>query len=186
MAEDAVCDAVLETIAKPATRERIKEWWEVWLATEGDAEAAEREAEISRLRAEIRKVDATFENVWKALADGISVPGTKERIASLETHKSQLETQLKELEEDDSSTVTWEDFCGWLDYIAAEPDPWEIIDTFVHKIVVMGDELRFCLAFDAAGANFPFDVNENTRHEGGCSQDFMWRDGRGSNPRPPA
>ena len=151
-----------------------------------EAERAERGAAAERLREELHKIDTSFENIWKAIEAGVTPPGAKERIASLENHKSELEIELQKAEEDEGSTPTWEDYAQWLDGVGAESDPWYIIDMFVHKMVVIGDELHLCFAFDDAEDELPVESNENTRLKDGCSQDTMWRNGRGSNPRPPA
>ena len=183
--EEAVCDAILDSLAKPATRARLKEAWEEYREEEG-VEQDVRAEEIERLRKEIGKIDSAFENIWKAIEGGITPPGAKERVSSLEKHKSELEIELREAEESESSTITWQDYEGWLDSLAVDPDPWAIIDMFVQKIVVVGDELRLCFAFDDVDDDELVDINKNTRLEDGCSQSNKWRDGRGSNPRPPA
>lgn len=183
--EEAVCDAILDSLAKPDTRARLKEAWEEYREEEG-AEQDARAEEIERLRKEIGKIDSAFENIWKAIEGGITPPGAKERISSLEKHKSELEIELREAEESESSTITWQDYEGWLDSLAVDPDPWAIIDMFVQKIVVVGDELRLCFAFDDVDDDELVDINKNTRLEDGCSQSNKWRDGRESNPRPPA
>lgn len=174
IAEEAVYDAIIESLARPSIRTRIKEWWAAYnmeVAGEEDGRADE----IARLRKELHQIDTAFENIWKAIEAGDTPPGCTERIQSLKTHKEELEIELKKAEEEESSALTWEEFSGWLDSLAVEPDPAYIIDMFVRVIAVTGDELRLCFAFDGSIDDFPFEPNENTRLEGGCSQDFMWR-----------
>lgn len=148
--EDAVCDAVLQAIAMPDVRERIAEVMAIFNEQQRENEHPESE----RLRKEIKRIEAAFERVWQAIEDGIAPPGGKERIEDLRSRKAALETELREAEAAEHADLTNDDLMAWLDHVAEEPDPLEIIEVFVRLIELDGDELRIYFAFDNWGNDF--------------------------------
>ena len=148
--EDVVCDAVLQAIAVPEVRQRIASVMAVFNAEQQAIENPESE----RIRKEIKRIDAAFDRVWQAIEDGVAPPGGKERIDELRSRKAALEVELREVEASEHAELTDDAVIAWLDHIAQEPDPLEVIAVFVRLIEIDGTELRIYFAFDHFGNDF--------------------------------
>lgn len=148
--EDVVCDAVLQAIAVPEVRQRIASVMAVFNAEQQAIENPESE----RIRKEIKRIDAAFDRVWQAIEDGVAPPGGKERIDELRSRKAALEVELREAEASEHAELTNDVVMAWLDHIAQEPDPLEVIAVFVRLIEIDGTELRIYFAFDHFGNDF--------------------------------
>ena len=144
--DDAVADAVVESIKDHAVRQRIAATLELLLSEQVE-ESGPRESE--RISEEIKRIDAAFERIWKAIENGIAPPGGKERVKELTNRQEGLKRELEiALESENADDLTIEDYMAWLDTLGSGSDPWEIIDTFIRFIRIDGDEIQLYFAFD--------------------------------------
>lgn len=177
--EEAVYDCIIESLGQQETRDRIADVLSLyWMDNpEPDAEA-QRKAEASRIRKAIKEIDVAIENIWKAVESGNVLPGVSERMASLNQRKAELENELENLSDGEDDRVTLDHVRAWLDYARTDADPTDILNMFVGRIDICGDELRIYCNFDQIDPvceDEKAEINENTRLEDGCSHDSKWR-----------
>lgn len=144
--EDAVTDTILESIKDPKVRKRIITTLEMMIA-----ETAENDEpkDSERIKAEIKRIDASFERIWQAIEDGFAPPGGKERVDELKARQGELKDELETaLEAESAEALTIDDYIDWLDTLDANSDPYEIIDTFIRFIQIDGDEVQIYFSFD--------------------------------------
>ena len=144
--EDAVTDTILESIKDPKVRERIITTLEMMIA-----ETAENDEpkDSERIKAEIKRIDASFERIWQAIEDGFAPPGGKERVDELKARQGELKDELATaLEAESAEALTIDDYIDWLDTLDANSDPYDIIDTFIRFIQIDGDEVQIYFSFD--------------------------------------
>lgn len=147
--EDAIVDMTICAIERPEVRKRIADGM---AAYESVTEAAPLESE--RLRKEIKRIDTAFERIWQAIEDGIAPPGGKERIAELTARKADLEHEYEIAKRNESVTPGVQELMEWLDDMAQELTPQEIIKMFIRAVRIGKTEVAVYFAFDYYGDNF--------------------------------
>lgn len=147
--EDAVVDMTICAMERPEVRKRIADGMATY-----NAEIDNAPLESERIRKEIRRIDKAFERVWQAIEDGIAPPGGKERIAEMTARKADLETEYQIAKANESIEPDFSDLMEWLDDMAEELTPQEIIKMFVRAVQVDKKEIRLYFAFDHYGDNF--------------------------------
>lgn len=165
--EDAVLDAIYETVKQEDMRKRIIEGMVLY----NDEREEEIEPASKQIEREIKRIDAAFERIWQAIEDGIAPPGGKERVDMLREQKAALETDLREAQAREGATLTEEALTSWLDHLAEEPDTEQIIDMFVRMIEVDGEQLNLYFAFDFWDDDFM--PQKKTNPEKGSSNNPM-------------
>ncbi len=147
--EDAIVDMTICAIERPEVRKRIADGMATY---EAENESAPLESE--RLRKEIKRIDAAFERIWQAIEDGIAPPGGKERIAELKARKAELENEYQIAKRNESITPGFQELMEWLDDMAQELTPQEIIKMFIRAVRVGETEIAIYFAFDHYGNDF--------------------------------
>ena len=147
--EDAIVDMTICAIERPDVRKRIADGMAVY---EAETDAAPLESE--RLSKEIKRIDAVFERIWQAIEDGIAPPGGKERIAELTARKADLESEYQIAKINENVTPGVQELMEWLDNMAQELTPKEIIKMFVRAVRIGKTEVAVYFAFDHYGDNF--------------------------------
>ena len=147
--EDALVDMTVNAVQSPDVRRRIAETMATYNEMMDDAPL-----ESERLRKEIKRIDAAFERIWQAIEDGIAPPGGKERVAELKDRKAALETEYELAKINENIEPDFSELMEWLDNIAEEMNPQEILSIFVRAVQVDRNEVRLYFAFDHYGDNF--------------------------------
>ena len=147
--EDAIVDMVLCAVARDDVRRRIAEGMATYEESIGDAPL-----ESERLRKEIKRIDSTFERIWQAIEDGIAPPGGKERIAELKERREALEAEYQIAKTNEAIEPDFTDLMEWLDEMAEELSPKEILTMFVRAAEIEDGEVRLFFAFDYYGNDF--------------------------------
>ena len=127
-------------------RERIITTLEMMIA-----ETAENDEpkDSERIKAEIKRIDTSFERIWQAIEDGFAPPGGKDRVDDLKARQGELKDELATaLEAESAEALTIDDYIDWLDTLDANSDPYDIIDTFIRFIQIDGDEVQIYFSFD--------------------------------------
>ena len=120
------------------------------------SEQEETKPESYYLKKELRRIDAAFERIWQAIEDGIAPPGGKERTDELKCRKAEIEAQLRIAERDESMSFGVDELMLWLDEIATELTPLDILNKFVRFAEIDGksNRIRVYFAFDKHGDGF--------------------------------
>ena len=147
--EDAIVDMTICALERPDVRKRIADGMATYEATMEDAPL-----ESERLRKEIKRIDAAFERIWQAIEDGIAPPGGKERIEDLKARKDALETEYQIAKANENIEPGFSELMDWLDNVAEEMNPQEILTMFVRAVQIDKAEVRLYFAFDYYGDNF--------------------------------
>lgn len=175
--EDALVDMTIEAVERPDVRQRIAEGMANYNATQ---ETAPLESE--RLRKEIKRIDAAFERVWQAIEDGIAPPGGKERIADLKARKAALEVEYEQAKVNENIEPGYAELMDWLDHLAEEMNPQEILSMFVRCVQIDRNEVRLYFAFDYYGDNFKPPTKQDEHPQDGCSSNSLMVEPRGIEP----
>lgn len=147
--EDAIVDMTICALERPDVRKRIADGMATYEATMEDAPL-----ESERLRKEIKRIDAAFERIWQAIEDGIAPPGGKERIEDLKARKDALVTEYQIAKANENIEPGFSELMDWLDNVAEEMNPQEILTMFVRAVQIDKAEVRLYFAFDYYGDNF--------------------------------
>lgn len=144
--EANVVDAVLGKLEDAETRERIADM----VVDYEREEAGTPQSEV--IKSDLREIELTFENMWRAIEKGIDPPGGKERIDALKERQSVLEEQLEAARAIEAVSLDRDRVLYVLENIA-KADAGTILDAFVAKVVLFGDDdLRIAFTFDARDA----------------------------------
>lgn len=149
--EGAVADMTYEAVKRNDVRTRIAETLAGYEAEQGSDE----KPESYFIKKEIRRIDTTFERIWHAIEDGIAPPGGKERIEELNRQKSELEARLCAIEKSESCEVSVDDVLLWLDSLANDTTPLEILNEWVRFVDIDGKDISVYFMFD----DLPDDFN---------------------------
>jgi site-specific DNA recombinase len=149
--EDAVVDMTLQAVARDDVRQRIAQGMALY-----QSEQEETKPESYYLKKELRRIDAAFERIWQAIEDGIAPPGGKERTDELKRRKAEIEAQLRIAERGESMSFGVDELMLWLDEIATELTPLDILNKFVRFAEIDGksNRIRVYFAFDKHGDGF--------------------------------
>lgn len=149
--EDAVVDMTLQAVARDDVRQRIAQGMALY-----QSEQEETKPKSYYLKKELRRIDAAFERIWQAIEDGIAPPGGKERTDELKCRKAEIEAQLRIAERDESMSFGVDELMLWLDEIATELTPLDILNKFVRFAEIDGksNRIRVYFAFDKHGDGF--------------------------------
>lgn len=162
--EDSIVDMVLNAVARDDVRKRIADG----MATYNKSiENAPLESE--RLRKEIKRIDNAFERIWQAIEDGIAPPGGKERIAELKERRQALEVEYEVAKTNESIEPDFTDLMEWLDNMADNLNPKEILRMFVRAVEIAESEVRLFFAFDYYGNDFTPPKWKDEHPKEGCS-----------------
>ncbi len=141
--EDNVAEAVLAALSKQETRERIADLmceFEEW-------EDPTPMSEV--LEAELKEIAQNHANILKAIEQGIIPEGAKERIETLKAREEVLREELRTAKAMEAATADRDRVLFWLENIAEVTDTKTLIDVFVAKVVLMGDDdLHIVMHFD--------------------------------------
>lgn len=148
--EESVAEAVIATLAKEETRERIAD-----LMCEYEEESDET-PQSAVIEAELKEIHLAYERVWKAIEQGIAPPGGKERMEEMRDRELLLEEELAVAKSIEAVRLDRDRVLFALELIAEEADPKRLISMFVSKVVLMGDdELHIVMYFDDEGKVSP-------------------------------
>lgn len=148
--EDNVADAVRETLSRESTREKIADL--VCEYSEGEDPTPQSDV----IAAEIKEIQAAYGNILKAIEQGVIPPGAKERIADLQAQEETLREELKVAQALEAVAMDRDRVLFWLEQIAATTDAKTLIDVFVAKVVLMGDDdLHIVMHFDGDEGDGP-------------------------------
>ena len=148
--EDAIVDVVCEAVKRPEIRGNIAALMADW--SKDNAEETPLESE--RIKGEIRRIDAAFENIWQAIESGIAPPGGKDRVQELTERKNELEAEYHMAKAHESLEPDYEEIRQWLDEIAQNLTPQEILKMFIRAAEIEGDVVKLFFAFDYYGNDF--------------------------------
>ena len=159
--EDAVVDMTLQAVARDDVRQRIAQGMALY-----QSEQEETKPESYYLKKELRRIDAAFERIWQAIEDGIAPPGGKERTDELKRRKAEIEAQLRIAERGESMSFGVDELMLWLDEIATEITPLDILNKFVRFAEIDGksNRIRVYFAFDKHGDGFPPNSADKGEH----------------------
>ena len=148
--EEAIVDVVCEAVKRREIRENIVAGMADW--NSDNAEEAPLESE--RIKKEIRRIDIAFERIWQAIEAGIAPPGGKDRVQELTQRKNELEAEYQIVKANESIEPDYEDLRLWLDEIAQNLTPPEILKRFIRAAEIEGDVVKLFFAFDYYGNDF--------------------------------
>lgn len=148
--EDAVVDMTYEAVKKDDVRKRIAK------AIAGyEAEQAEQQKPESYfIKKEIRRIDTAFERIWQAIEEGIAPPGGRERTEELKRQRAELEARLHAAEQSESFNPTIDDVLLWLDDLANDTTPLEILNEWVRFVEIDSEQITVYFMFDDLGDDF--------------------------------
>ena len=147
--EDSVTDMILCAVERPDVRKRIASGMATYNAMMDNTPL-----ESERIRKEIKRIDKAFERVWQAIEEGIAPPGGKERMAELTARKDALEVEYEIAKANEGIAPDMSDLMDWLDNMAEELTPTQILQMFVRAVEVTEAEVRLFFAFDYYGDGF--------------------------------
>lgn len=148
--EEAIVDVVCEAVKRREIRENIVAGMAAW--NSDNAEEAPLESE--RIKKEIRRIDIAFERIWQAIEAGIAPPGGKDRVQELTQRKNELEAEYQIAKANENIEPDYEDLRLWLDEIAQNLTPPEILKRFIRAAEIEGDVVKLFFAFDYYGNDF--------------------------------
>uniref|UniRef100_UPI003AB53EEE recombinase family protein n=1 Tax=Adlercreutzia sp. TaxID=1872387 RepID=UPI003AB53EEE len=140
--EQNVADAVLAALSEEATREKIADLmceFEEW-------EDPTPMSEV--ITSELNDIAKQHANILKAIEQGIIPDGAKERIETLKAREEVLRDELRIAESMEAATADRDRVLFWLENIAEVADTKTLIDVFVSKVVLLGDDLHIVMHFD--------------------------------------
>lgn len=154
--EANVADAVIAALSDEATREKIAD-----LVAEIETDTgAKPQSEI--IKSELHEIELSFDRVWKAIEEGYAPPGGKERVEELTRRKELLEEELRVALSIENVTVDRDRILFWLENIAQEKDPETLIEVFVSKVVLVGDDdLHIVFTFEGGDDDIGQIVDES-------------------------
>lgn len=156
--EEAIVDVVCEAVKRREIRENIVAGMAAW----NRDNAKEAPLESERIKGEIRRIDTAFERIWQAIETGIAPPGGKDRVQELTQRKNELEAEYQIAKANESIEPDYEDLRLWLDEIAQNLTPPEILKRFIRAAEIEGDVVKLFFAFDYYGNGF---TPPKMRHE---------------------
>lgn len=138
--EESVAEAVLNALSREATREKIadlmcehEEWEDLTPMTEV-------------IEAELKEIAQNHANILKAIEQGVIPDGAKERIETLRAREEVLRDELGIAQAMEAATADRDRVLFWLENIAEVTDTKTLIDVFVAKVVLLGDDLHIVRA----------------------------------------
>lgn len=140
--EQNVADAVLSVLAEEETREKIADMVIEFEEDTGVTPMSEIIAE------EIKAIETKYSNILNAIEQGVTPPGAKERIAQLQEQEAVLREELKTAEIIEATTLDRDRVLFWLENVAEATDAKTLIDVFVAKVVLLGDDLHIVMHFE--------------------------------------
>ena len=148
--EDAVVDMTYEAVKQADVRKRIAKT----LAGYEAERATEEKPESYFIKKEIRRIDTAFERIWQAIEDGIAPPGGRERTTELKRQRAELEARLRVAEQAESLEPSVDDVLLWLDDLANDTTPLEILNEFVRFVEIDGKDVTVYFMFDELPDDF--------------------------------
>lgn len=140
--EENVAEAVRAALSDEATREKIADL----VCEYSETEDPTPQSDV--IAAEIKEIQATYANILKAIEQGVVPPGAKERIAELQGQEETLAEELRVAHAIEAVAMDRDRVLFWLEQIAAAPDTKTLIDVFVARVVLLGDDLHIVMHFD--------------------------------------
>lgn len=141
--EANVADAVRYALSDEKTRERIADLFVEYR----EEEDATLQSDV--IKSEIRDIKAAYANILKAIEQGVIPPGSKERIDTLKAQEEALREELSIAESLESVEMNRDRVLFWLEEIAKTDDDKTLIELFVYKVVLTGDDdLHIVMYFD--------------------------------------
>jgi site-specific DNA recombinase len=140
--EDNVADAVRAALSDEATREKIADL----VCEYSESEDPTPQSDV--ILAELKEIRASYANILKAIEQGVIPPGSKERIADLQQQEETLNEELRIAEAIEAVALDRDRVLFWLEQVAEAPDAKTLIDVFVARVVLLGDDLHIVMHFD--------------------------------------
>ena len=100
------------------------------------------------IEAELKDIAKQHANILKAIEQGIIPDGAKERIETLKAREEVLRDELRIAKSMEAATADRDRVLFWLENIAEVADTKTLIDVFVSKVVLLGDDLHIVMHFD--------------------------------------
>ena len=114
----------------------------------------EEKPESYFIKKEIRRIDTAFERIWQAIEDGIAPPGGRERTTELKRQRAELEARLRVAEQSEALKPSVGDVLLWLDDLANDTTPLEILNEFVRFVEIDGKDVTVYFMFDELPDDF--------------------------------
>ncbi len=168
LVEDSIADAVKSALESAATREKIADM----VIDYSENEDPTPQSDV--ISAELKEIQASYANILKAIEQGVVPPGSKERIEELQEQESILQEELKVAKAIEAVALDRDRVLFWLEQIANTQDTKTLIDVFVGKVVMKGEDLHVMMFFDDP-------ENEEGEHER-CSPNITMVEHRGIEP----
>ena len=143
--EDAVVDMTYEAVKCADVRERIAK---TWALHDEDVRNSGTQPESYIIKKELKRIDTAFERIWQAIEDGVAPPGGRERTDELKRRKSELEARLRIAERSEDFTPDIDAVFLWLDDLASDTTPLEVLNEFVRFAAIDGEEITVFFMFD--------------------------------------
>lgn len=140
--EESVAEAVRDALSKEANREKIADL----VCEYSESEDPTPQSDV--ISAELKEIQAAYGNILKAIEQGVIPPGAKERIDELKSQEDTLREELKVAEALEAVAMDRDRVLFWLEQIAQTEDTKTLIDVFVSKVVLLGDNLHIVMHFD--------------------------------------
>ncbi len=166
--EQNVADAVLVALSREETREKIAD-----LMCEMEEERDDT-PQSAIIEDEIKEIESTYERIWRAIEQGITPPGGKERIDELKEREEILRDELAIARSLEAVKIDRDRVLFWLENVASTTDAETLINVFVASVMLMeDDELHIVMHFDE---------NEKAEHPYECSAYHPMVERRGIEP----
>jgi site-specific DNA recombinase len=151
--EHDVAETVRQELAKASTREKIAA-----LMVEYESES-DGPKQSDLIRQELHEIELTYARIWEAIEKGIAPPGGKERIDELKARQETLDEELAVAESVEAVRLDADRVLFWLEKAAAQEDDRTLIELFVTRVYLFGDDLHIVMAFDDNAESFEADAD---------------------------
>ena len=162
--EEVVVDMTYEAVKRTDVRKRIAK---TWALHEEDEKERSAPPESYLIKKEMKRIDAAFERIWQAIEEGIAPPGGRERTDELKRRKSELEARLRIAEKAEGFTPDIDAVLLWLDDLASDTPPLEVLNEFVRFAEIDGERVTVFFMFDDLPDDF---TPEKRKAEHPCFQ----------------
>ena len=144
--EENVAEAVRAALSVEANREKIAD-----LMCEFEDERDDT-PQSAIIEGELKEITLAYDRIWKAIEQGIAPPGGKERVDELKAREELLQEELATAKAIEAVKLDRDRVLFMLESMAEIDDPKALIDVFVSKVVLTGDDdLHIIHYFDDNG-----------------------------------
>ena len=132
--EENVAEAVRAALSVEANREKIAD-----LMCEFEDERDDT-PQSAIIEGELKEITLAYDRIWKAIEQGIAPPGGKERVDELKAREELLQEELATAKAIEAVKLDRDRVLFMLESMAEIDDPKALIDVFVSKVVLTGDD----------------------------------------------